>query len=103
MINWKVRFKSKAFWIAAISAIMLIVQPILEMFGVTIDAVGVQNQLVNIVNAIFGILVALGVVVDHTTAGISDSARALGYDSPRSELDEAYVDDRRDPEDIIEE
>lgn len=100
MINWKVRFKSKAFWIAAISAIMLIVQPILEMFGITIDAMVVQDQLVNIVNAIFGVLVALGVVVDHTTAGLGDSARAMTYQVPRSELDEIYIDDRRDEEDM---
>lgn len=101
MINWKVRIKSKAFWVAMISAIMLIVQPVLEMFGVSIDALGIQEQLINIVNAVFGALVALGVVVDPTTVGISDSSRAMGYQSPRSELDEVYIDDRRDEEDII--
>ena len=103
MINWKVRIKSKAFWVAMISAAMLIIQPILAMFGVTIDATGVQTELTNVVNAVFGVLVALGVVVDPTTSGISDSARAMGYESPRSDLDEAYVDNRMDEEDFIEE
>jgi phi LC3 family holin len=103
MINWKVRIKSKAFWIAMISAIILIAQPVLEMFGVSIDALGMQEQLINIVNAVFGALVALGVVVDPTTAGVGDSARAMTYQAPRSELDEVYVDNRMDPEDFIEE
>lgn len=101
MINWKVRIKSKAFWIAMISAIMLIAQPVLAMFGVTIDTIGIQTELTNVVNAVFGVLVALGVVVDPTTSGISDSSRAMGYESPRTELDEVYVDNRMDEEDVI--
>lgn len=102
MINWKVRMKSKAFWIAAISAIMLIVQPVLAMFGIEIDAAGVQAELMNIVNAVFGVLVALGIVVDPTTKGISDSARAMEYQSPKDGLEDVYVDNRMDEEDFIE-
>lgn len=103
MINWKVRIKSKTFWIAAISAFMLIAQPVLAMLGVEIDATGVQDELVNIVNAVFGVLVALGVVVDPTTSGISDSQRALSYESPKNDLEDVYVDNRQDAEDIVEE
>lgn len=102
MINWKVRIKSKAFWIAAISAVILIVQPVLAMFGVEIDATGVQEELMNIVNAVFGLLAVLGVVVDPTTKGIGDSTRAMTYTEPKNDLDDVYVDNRMDEEDIVE-
>ena len=102
MINWKVRIQSKTFWFAAISAAMLIIQPILGMFGIDIDTLVVQEELVNIVNAVFGLLVALGVVVDPTTVGLGDTERALSYQVPGSDLDARYVDDRRDPEAVVE-
>ena len=41
-----------------------------------------NEQLVAIVNAVFGVLAVLGVVVDMTTTGVSDSERALAYDEP---------------------
>lgn len=102
MINWKVRIKNKAFWIAVIPAILLIVQPVLAMFGVEFDVAGVQESLLNLVNAVFGVLVALGVVVDYTTTGVSDSARALTYQSPKDDLEDVYTDNRMDEEDVIE-
>ena len=36
-----------------------------------------------LVTAAYGVLAALGIVVDPTTAGMADSTRAMGYDEPR--------------------
>lgn len=40
------------------------------------------NKLMSVVNAVFAVLAILGVVNDPTTAGLEDSRRAMGYDTP---------------------
>ena len=81
-INWKVRIKNPAFWLALIPAVLLTVQVCLAPFGYVWDYTLLNEQLTAIVNAVFGVLAVLGVVVDMTTEGIGDSERALGYDAP---------------------
>lgn len=82
MINWTVRIKNKAFWLAVIPAVLLLVQTVAAVFGYTLDLGDIGNKLIAVVNAVFGVLVVLGVVVDPTTAGISDSNRAMNYKKP---------------------
>jgi phi LC3 family holin len=82
MINWKVRVKSKAFWVAIIPAILLLVQVVAAVFGYALDLGDLGNRLLAVVNAVFAVLAILGVVVDPTTAGVADSARAMGYTTP---------------------
>ena len=36
-INWKVRVKNKAFWVAIIPAALLLVQQVCGVFGVALD------------------------------------------------------------------
>ena len=84
-INWIVRIKNKAFWLAIIPAVIVLVQMIADIFGVTLDLGEVGNKLIGVVNAVFTILAILGIVVDPTTKGMSDSTRALTYDKPNEE------------------
>lgn len=81
-INWTVRIKNKAFWLAVIPAVLLLVQTVAAVFGFSLDLGEIGNRLIAVVNAVFGVLVVLGVVVDPTTAGISDSNRAMNYKKP---------------------
>lgn len=81
-INWKVRIKNKAFWLALIPAVLLLVQVIAAVFGYTLDLGDLGNKLMDVVNALFAVLTILGVVTDPTTEGIGDSTRALTYDTP---------------------
>ena len=83
MINLKARLKNKTFWLALIPAILVLVQVCAAPFGYNWDFAGLQSQLIAIVNAVFVLLAVLGIVVDPTTAGISDSKRALEYDEPK--------------------
>lgn len=85
MINWKVRLKNKNFWLAVIPAVLLLVQTVAAVFGYTLDFGDLGNRLVAVVNAVFGVLVILGVVVDPTTAGMGDSKQAMGYQRPKGE------------------
>ena len=47
-----------------------------------------QEQLVSVIGTVFSILALIGVVVDPTTKGISDSDQAMGYIEPKSSEDE---------------
>lgn len=85
MINWKVRIKNKLFWLAIIPAILLLIQSVAAVFGYTFDFNDLQTKLLNIVEAVFGVLVILGIVTDPTTAGISDSNQAMTYKQPRKD------------------
>lgn len=81
-INWNVRIKNRAFWVAIIPAILLMVQVIAGVFGYNLDLGDLGNKLVAVVNAVFSVLVILGVVTDPTTQGVSDSDRAMTYTKP---------------------
>lgn len=82
MINWKVRIRNKTFWMTVIPAVALVVQAVAGVFGFTLDFTTLVGKLLAVVDAVFTLLVILGVVVDPTTAGIADSERAMGYEKP---------------------
>lgn len=85
MINWTVRFKNKNFWMALIPAVLLLVQTVAAVFGYSLDLGEIGNRLIAVVNAVFGLLVILGVVVDPTTKGVADSNQAMEYKKPKEE------------------
>ena len=81
-INWKVRIKNETFWIALIPAVALVVQAVAAVFGYTIDLSTMVGKLQAVVDAVFALLVILGIVVDPTTSGVGDSDRAMTYKEP---------------------
>lgn len=82
-INWVVRIKNKAFWVALIPAVLLLIQVVAAVFGYTLDLGNLGNKLLDVVNAVFAVLAILGVVTDPTTKGITDSDQALTYTEPK--------------------
>ena len=83
MINWKVRLKNRAFWVAIIPALLLVVQVTAATFGYELDLGDIGSKLLAVVNAVFSVLAILGIVVDPTTDGVGDSEQALGYTEPK--------------------
>lgn len=79
-INWKVRLKQPAFWIATIPVVITFVYSVLALAGVvpSVTEGAVQNLFLTLVSA----LAQFGIVVDPTTKGVSDSDRAMTYDKP---------------------
>ena len=79
-INWKVRLKNPVFWLTVIPAVIALVYTVLGLLGVvpTIS----EDVLVNAVTAIISALTTVGVLIDPTTKGVSDSDRALTYEEP---------------------
>ena len=85
-INWKVRVQHKSFLVTLFAAVLLLIQAIAEPFG--IDTTLFNQTATNIFNAVLVVLGILGIVIDPTTAGTSDSEQALGYNKPRDDLSE---------------
>lgn len=81
-INWKVRIGNKTFWLTIVPALALLVQVVAAVFGITIDLTDTVAKLVDVINALFAVLVIVGVVVDPTTPGVSDSTQAMAYTAP---------------------
>ena len=86
-INWKVRFVNPEFWKQIVLAVFV---PLLAYYGMnwedmtTWAAIGslfvqaVQNPVV-----VLSVVVSVyNAIIDPTTKGIGDSARALTYDKP---------------------
>lgn len=79
-INWKVRFQNKVWLGSFFSLIVGFVYSLLALFDV-FPAV-TQNMVVQLLNQVLTFLGLIGVIVDPTTAGIGDSERAMGYETP---------------------
>lgn len=79
-INWKLRAQNKTTLLALVAAILTFVYTVLGMFGV-VPPVS-QNDILEVVGLGLNILVMLGVIVDPTTKGLSDSDRAREYSEP---------------------
>lgn len=79
-INWKVRMQNKTWLLAFLGAIVTFIYQLLGMLGV-VPAIS-EDLATQVIGIVVNLLVALGIVQDPTTAGISDSSRALDYDSP---------------------
>lgn len=84
-INWSVRIKNKTFWLAIIPAMLLLIQTVGAVFGLTLNFDELSNNLLAVVNAAFVVLAILGIVVDPTTAGVNDSTNAMTYTEPKAE------------------
>lgn len=82
-INLKVRLKNKLFWLAFIPALLLLIKAVANVFGITLDFAEIESNLIEVVEVVFLMLGILGIVTDHTTAGLSDSETALTYEEPK--------------------
>ena len=85
-INWKVRFKNKAWLVTFVIAIVAFVYQILGIFGV-VPGVS-EDTVVAIIGALVELLVMLGIVIDPTTEGVNDSSRAMNYIAPSIEKED---------------
>ena len=82
-INWIVRIKNKTFWYAFVPAVLVLIQTVAALFGYVLDLGDLGNKILAIVEAVFVVLSILGIVIDPTTKGVSDSTQALTYTEPK--------------------
>ncbi|WKF84500.1 phage holin [Lacticaseibacillus pantheris] len=78
-INLAPRTYSVKFWLTLVPALTLLVQTVAAPFGYKWDFGVLNQELADVINALFAVLTLLGVVIDPTTAGVSDSKQAQSY------------------------
>ena len=82
-INWGVRVRNKRFWVTLVPAMSLLFQLIAEAAGYNIESWIFEQKLIEIINVIFAIMSILGIIIDPTTKGFSDSEQAMTYKIPK--------------------
>lgn len=88
-MNWKIRIKNPSFWV---SVVIAIVTPVLAYFGLTAQDMtswsAIWDVIVQAVSNPYVLLMAAvsvyNAIVDPTTTGVTDSSRALQYDTPNN-------------------
>lgn len=80
-INWAVRLKNKTFLAALAALVIQFIYDILALIGVvpSVD----ESVVTTLCNTILTLLVGVGVLVDPTTSGVSDSSQAMTYTEPK--------------------
>lgn len=82
-VNWKVRLQHKQFWVSLIALLLVLANQIAGIFYVDITIY--NDQITGISETVLSILGLLGIIIDPTTKGTSDSERALNYDKPKGD------------------
>lgn len=83
-INWKVRLQHKQFWVSLIALLLVLVNQIAGIFNVDITIYNAQITAIS--ETVLSILGLLGIIIDPTTVGTSDSKQALKYDKPKGDV-----------------
>lgn len=83
-INWKVRLQHKQFWASLIAFLIVLANQIAGIFNVDITIY--NGQVTAISETILSILALLGIIIDPTTQGASDSIQAMRYDKPKDDV-----------------
>lgn len=82
-INWSLRLKNKTTLTAIIVAVIALVYQVLGLCGIV---PGISEiQITEVAGMAINLLCLLGIVVDPTTSGVSDSNQAMEYSTPKKE------------------
>ncbi|MGY3186431.1 phage holin [Lysinibacillus sp. TE18511] len=80
-INWKVRLQHKQFLVSLIALLIVLANQIAGIFNVDITIY--NDQVTAISETVLSVLALLGIIIDPTTSGVSDSTQAMDYDKPK--------------------
>lgn len=79
-INWKLRLKNKTTLLSLLACLAAFVYQVLGILGIAAPIS--EEQVTQVFGLVVNLLGAVGVLVDPTTSGTSDSSRALEYRKP---------------------
>lgn len=82
-MNWKLRLKNKTTLATLIVCVLAFAYQVMALFGV-VPSVS-QDEATQAAMLFVNALCALGIVVDPTTYGITDSTQALTYEEPKKD------------------
>lgn len=78
-VNWKQRFRNRTWVLAFLLGLIAMGYQMLAVYNAVKQGVPPQELLTETAKMLVTWLVQIGVIVDPTTAGTSDSTRALTY------------------------
>jgi len=84
-IKWKLRLQNKFTLTALLGAVVAFVYQVLGILGI-VPAIS-EETIKTLVGLLINILTMLGIIVDPTTAGASDTSNVMTYTAPRKEND----------------
>ena len=87
-INWKARFKNKIFVVSLVTLIISVLYKVLALFEIVPNIT--ESDVLEVFSYLVDVLSFVGVVVDPTTDGVSDSDRAMLY---YTDYDERMLDE----------
>nr|MBR4280918.1 phage holin [Clostridia bacterium] len=76
-INWRVRLRNRVWLATLLATLCSFVFDVLALFDVA--GTITQDSVMQAITALLTLLTALGVIIDPTTQGASDSDRAMEY------------------------
>lgn len=82
-INWKARIKNPVFWTTIIPAVTTFIYTVLGVLEIVPSLS--EDTVLNMAFMLITALTTLGVLVDPTTSGVSDSKLAMTYTEPRKD------------------
>ena len=83
-INWKLRIQNKATLTSLIATICTFIYQICGIFGV-IPAIS-ESDAINMFGIVINLLVAIGIVTDPTTQGVTDNSWAILKDKTANNI-----------------
>ena len=82
-MNFKLRLQNKATLVSLIAGAVALVYQIIGWFGIVPQVAA--DDIINAAGTVINLLVLLGIVVDPTTEGITDTEAVKEYVAPRKE------------------
>lgn len=80
MINWKIRFKHAPFMVTFLTTVVAFIYQLAALLDIAPPVT--QDEATQLIGLIVTMLAGVGILVDPTTKGVSDSSRAMGYERP---------------------
>ena len=96
MINWRVRIRNKWFWLTLIPALLVLIRTVAAVANIDMDLTDLGTKLTAVIEAVFAVLAILGIVVDPTTEGVSDSLQAMTYEYPKPLVPETVYEGKHE-------
>ena len=91
-INWKQRFRNKAWLTVFIMGLIAMLYQGVKVYHVAKNGLPPQELLEETAKMLLTWLLQIGVIVDPTTKGFNDSARAMSYGVPTDKLNTSAIE-----------
>lgn len=91
-INWRVRFRNKAWVLTFLLGLIAMFYQTVKVYEAAKQGLPPQELMIETAKMLVTWLVQIGVIVDPTTKGTGDSARAMSYGVPTDKLNTSKIE-----------